>query len=298
MKRLTCLALLACGSTGPSADDAGATAAAPTLQLVSEKRFDKLLPAAGDLEASGLTVVQGKLWVVMDNSRAVAQVGADLGSATLGPGAAGASQYEGVTTSSDGRIFAVRELESDVDRRSKIVELGIDGAPIDEAFADRVFPSRQGFEGLAALPSASGDPTLLALCQGNECDDAPKDVGKGRIDVLRRSGAGWVTIRTLELPRAVAFASYSDLALRTRSDERLDVAVVSRGSRALWLGVLDATTVTFVGTGAIYTFPERYCALEGVTFLSASTFAFASDADSGCKSTEQSLHVFALAAGS
>ncbi len=139
---------------------------------------------------------------------------------------------------------------------------------------------------------------LLALCQGNGCDDAPKDLGKGRIDVLERSGATWSARRTLELPRTVAFASYSDLALRTRSDGRLDMVIVSRGSKALWLGVFDAVSWAFDGSGAVYTFPDRYCALEGVTFLTESTFAFASDADSACKSTEQSLHVFALTGGS
>ncbi len=297
MRRLASLALVGCTSAAPAVDG-GASEAAPSLQLVTERRLDKLLPTAGELEASGLTMVQGKLWVVMDNTRAVAQVAPDLSLATLGSDATSASQYEGITTTDAGRVFAVREMESDDDRRSKIVELGPQGAPIDEAFADRVFPSRQGFEGLAALPGAGAAPLLLALCQGNGCDDAPKNVGKGRIDVLERGAAGWATLRTLELPPTVAFANYSDLALRPRSDGRLDVAVVSRGSRALWLGIFDAASWVFAGSGAVYTFPERYCALEGVAFLSAATFAFASDADSGCKSTEQSLHVFALAPGS
>ena len=73
----------------------------------------------------------------------------------------------------------------------------------------------------------------------------------------------------------------------------------------LWIGRLRQRDWTIVGHGRIYDFPRtkrgrpKYCTLEGLCWLSDTTFVMVSDMckkgyRKGCSKTDQSIHVFSL----
>ena len=158
-----------------------------------------------------------------------------------------------------------------------------------------------GFEGLVAV-RWKGKDYLLALCEGNRCRSGSKgrQGGGGRIHVLERGRTTWRPIALIKLPKTVDFADYSAVALR---GDR--IAVISQMSSRLWIGRLRRGTWTVAGQGRIYDFPRtkkgkiRYCTLEGLYWLSETTFVLVSDLSkrhyrTGCGKKDQSIHVFAL----
>ena len=83
------------------------------------------------------------------------------------------------------------------------------------------------------------------------------------------------------------------------------IAVISQMTSRLWVGRLLFDTWTIAGRGRIYDFPRtkrgkpRYCNLEGVSWLSGTTFVLVSDLPKAwcgkrCAKTGQSIHIFAL----
>jgi hypothetical protein len=143
---------------------------------------------------------------------------------------------------------------------------------------------------------------LLALCEGNKCRAGRKGRigGGGRIHVLVRQAGVWSPVAGIKLPRTVDFEDYSAVALR---GER--IAVISQTTSRLWIGRLRFETWTIAGHGRTYDFPRtkrgkpRYCTLEGLSWLSDTTFVLVSDLPkaehpSCCGKTGQSIHLFAL----
>ena len=161
-----------------------------------------------------------------------------------------------------------------------------------------------GLEGIVAL-RWKGKDYLLALCEGNRCraGRAGRKGGRGRIHVLVRKRRHWESIACIKLPRSVDFEDYSAVALR---GDR--IAVVSQMTSRLWIGRLRRDTWTIAGAGRIYDLPRtkkgkiRYCTVEGLCWLSDSTFVAVSDLvkhyhSNRCHDTDQSIHIFALPSG-
>jgi len=93
------------------------------------------------------------------------------------------------------------------------------------------------------------------------------------------------------------FNDYSDIALRPMPDGSYKVAVTSQESKKVWITTLSATTWS-LAAGTVYDFPgSDYCNVEGVTFLTDTRLAFASDEDktgTSCNNKDESLHIFDL----
>jgi hypothetical protein len=297
--------MLACSGQStkvPTAPVRNATlATALELQLVQEKKIEKLLSNALDrYEASGVTVAGGQLYVVFDGATAIAAVDTALSKGMLGPGNSTPSQYEAISATDDGRFYVMVETFSKDDTRGQVVALDSSTAVVSAAFTNTSFPDyNQGFEGAAWL-RASGTEYLLALCANNACGDEEVDPGQGRVQLLALENGTWVTRLVLPLPSSVTFENYSDLALLDNGDGSYRAAVLSRKSSALWIGTLTTEPWMFAGPGEFYSFPlsdgdERYCSLEGITFLGPRSLALVSDSSDGgkpCNTEEESIHLF------
>ena len=159
----------------------------------------------------------------------------------------------------------------------------------------------RGLEGLSVI-RCHNDDWLLALCEGNRCRAGRKGrtPGGGRIHLLQKHGGRWRSRATITLPRRAAFEDYSALALRGNR-----LAVISQQTSRLWLGTLRRREWTIAGPGRVYDFPRtkkgkrRYCTVEGICWLSASTFVVVSDQakptdHDRCRRTQQSIHIFRL----
>jgi hypothetical protein len=289
----------------PSVGDGKTPATSFALELVNGKKLSKIFPkgAQGDYEASGVVAQSGSLYTVFDNATHVGVIDTSLSKGTLGPGEAIESQYEGITTTDDGRFYAVVEVVSEADPRAAIAELSSDTAFVSQSFTDVSFEHlNKGLEGIAWL-RVDGSEYLLGLCQNNDCKNDDTKPGKGRIVVLRSEAGAWVTEATLKLPTAAAFLDYSDVALRPLENGSFALAVASHRSSALWLGTLSTAPWAIGESGTFYSFPRddsgqvRYCSVEGITFLGPSLVAAVSDRSDGskpCSDTEESIHVFRL----
>jgi hypothetical protein len=281
-------------------------------RLVQERKLAELLPPpryGGVLEASGVVVHGGRYFVVFDNVRRIAQIGQNLepGSADhvwlgrLRPG----EGYEDIAFSSTlGRFYALIEAEKHADGTYKAIIEEFDAqfrykgrGTVDISFEKR----NRGFEGLVAV-RANGGNYLLALCEGNEgrAGGRGRTPGGGRIHVLKKRGQGWQSIAQVRLPSSLDFKDYSALALR---GDRL--AVVSQKSARMWLGRLRLKSWTIEDDGRTYDFPRnangkrQYCTVEGVDWLSPTTFVMVSDLrkkgyPDRCARTDQSIHIFRL----
>jgi hypothetical protein len=294
----------AAGAPHAAGATAGAThATALELELVQEKKLKQLLPSALDpYEASGVTVAGGKLYVVFDNSTALAAIDTALQLGVLGPGDSAPSQYEAISGREDGGFYVMVETVSEDDTRGQVVAFDATSAVIGATFTSTSFPEyNQGFEGMAWL-RVGGSEYLLALCQSNACAEEDAAPGQGRAHLLALEDGTWVTRLVLEVPSSVTFADYSDLALLSNDDGSYRAALLSRESSALWIGTLTTVPWSFQGPGAFYSFPLSdgdisYCSLEGVTFLGPRSLALVSDASDGdkpCNTEEQSIHLFEL----
>jgi hypothetical protein len=292
-------------STTNSSGGAGATlSTAVSLELVSEKKFSKLI-AGSDLnhfEASGVIASGGKLYVAFDNTKQIATLDTSLTSATLGPGDVTQSQYEGITATDDARFLAMIESVSESDARSAVAQLDANTAFTSMALTDTAFAHvNKGFEGIAWLRK-SGTEYLLGLCENNACKDDDTSPGQGRVKVMVQIDGVWTTQVTLQIPSSVAFLNYSDLALRDNGDGSYAAAIVSRRSSLLWMGTLTTSPWALTGPNSFYTFPRtndgeiQYCSVEGVSFLGANVLAFVSDKRDGapCSDKAESVHLFQL----
>ena len=292
--------LVACGTdTGTGGTT---TTASGALALRGEKKLQKLFSGSlPSYEASGLTLESGRLRVVFDNATHVASVDPGLLEGTLGAGELTSSNFEAVTGNGSGGLFVARETRGAADPRGGIVELDSSGArladePTDVTFAD---PNR-GFEGLVHLRVGTED-LLLALCEGNACNDGKK--GNGRLDVLARDGGTWKSREVLTLPPSADFDDYSDLAIRAIEGDTYTLAVLSQQSSAVWIGTLGTAPFALSAGGTRYDLPRTssgkitYCNAEGLAFVDAKLLAIASDkTDEGgdCKDHDEALALFAL----
>jgi hypothetical protein len=283
-----------------------------TLQLVREQKLAVLLPAsprARVLEASGVVAQGRQYFVVFDNIRRVARIGAGLvpGASThawVGSRQAGEG-YEDIAYSGDRRryyLLVEAEKHPDGTYKAIIEEYDRTWRRLAGHWVNFPFERRNtGFEGLAAVRRGGAD-YLLALCEGNRgrAGRAGRRPGGGRIQVLQKNGPQWQPVAEIRLPHDLECKDYSAVALR---GDRL--AVVSQKSSQMWIGRLRLKDWTIVGSGRTYEFPRtrkgkrRYCTVEGVDWLSADSFVMVSDLrkkgyPDRCGRTDQSIHIFRL----
>ena len=282
------------------------------LRLLRERKLADLLdpPSRGAvLEASGVIVDRNKCFVVLDNTRRVAQIGAHLslgsedhrwvGTARKGEG------YEAITHSrARGRFYLLIEAEKHPDGTYKAV---IEECDERWQYKGRYwvnFPFEKrntGFEGLASV-EVGGQHYLLALCEGNSCRKSRKKVkrGRGRIYVLQRRGGVWNPVARIKLPKHVAFKDYAGMSLR--GDH---LAIVSQESSRVWIGRLRLGHWTISGRGRTYNFPRTkkgkrlYYTVEGISWLSPQALIAVSDLrkkrhPKRSERTDQSIHVFRI----
>jgi hypothetical protein len=286
-----------------------------TLRLVRERRLADLIPPprnGGVLEASGVFARGRDCFVIFDNVRRVARIDRGLAPGSIRHTWLGRFRpgegYEDIAYSPTlKRFYLLIEAEKHPDGTFKAVieECGEEFRRPARRWVDVPFDKRNtGFEGLSAVHWHGGD-YLLALCEGNRCKGGRKGrtPGGGRIHVLQRRGARWESVARIKLPRHLKFEDYSALAIRGNR-----IAVVSQQTARLWLGAFQPGDWTIVGPGRQYDFPRTkkgkrlYCIIEGISWLSASTFVMVSDfAKRGfpdrCNRKDQSIHVFRLPPG-
>ncbi len=282
------------------------------LRLVRERKLAELIPAqpgGAVLEASGVAAHGRESFVVFDNIRRIARIGADFDSSSrlhrwvgrLRPG----EGYEDIAYSRErGRFYLLIEAEKHPDGTYKAVIEECDAAwrykgrsTVNFTFQTR----KRGFEGLTSV-RWQGVEYLLALCEGNQGLPGRKGrtPGGGRIVVLEKRHRVWEPAALIKLPGALMFKDYAALALR---GERL--AVLSQKSSRLWVGTLRRADWTIAGDGHTYDLPRTtkgkrlYCTVEGLDWVSSDTFVMVSDLckrgyPDRCGRTDQSIHIFRL----
>jgi hypothetical protein len=288
------------------------TKARESMRLVTERKVsDFIAPPQNSevLEASGVLAKDGYYYVVFDNIRRIARIHRDLR-----PGSTRHSWF-GRRREGDGyediafnpytrRFYLLIEAEKHPDGTYKglIDECDEDGNYKKRRWIDVSFERRNtGFEGLAAV-RCKGRDYLLALCEGNRCRGGRKGKkpGGGRLHVLQRARTTWKSIACIKLPRSVKFSDYSAVALRNAR-----IAVISQETARLWIGALRFHDWTIGSEGTVYDFPAtksgkiKYCTLEGLSWLSNTTFVMVSDLckrdhPKRCSKRDQSIHIFRL----
>jgi hypothetical protein len=284
----------------------------PELRLVKERKLADLLgpPRSGAVyEASGVIAVGKQCFVALDNIRRVARVALHLREGSNDHRWASRPRqgegYEAITYShAQRRFYLLIEAQKHPDGSFKGVIEEFDG---EWRFKGRRwvdFPLEKrntGFEGLAPV-EWRGQRYLLALCEGNRCNDShtKRKHGEGRIHVLERRSRTWAPVARIKLPKSVAFKDYADMAL---DGDR--IAVVSQESSRVWVGRLRRGRWAIVGKGRIYDLPrtkkgkKKYFTVEGISWLSPRTLVAVSDKtkkshpNRGVK-TEQSIHIFRI----
>jgi hypothetical protein len=294
-----------------------ATPVAPTartapgpLRLLREARVADLLhdPARERLEASGVCVKDGNLYVIFDNAPEIACLSCDLSPAAdnhmLVPHGGQHHGFEDITFDAGTRHFLVLIEAVEYPHgvfMATVQEHDEDGRYLSSAPLD--FPLDRPNKGLTCV-RRDGTTYLLGLCEGNRCAAGAEGrrPGGGRVQVFVRAPYHWEHAGTIRLPPSVLFEDYASIALH---DDRL--AVVSQASSKLWLTTFDASTFAFTSGGTVYDFPRDddgrcvYCNVEGVSWhdgnlVMVSDRAKRDGQPERCRSKEQSVHVFAVPA--
>lgn len=267
--------------------------------------------SASVYEASGIQVLGNDVYVVFDNDDKIAKIPRSLGygTATYTPGQlAGSgndSQYEAITLDTSGtqHFYLSREI---VD--ATIVQLDGAASAQNESYQStgETTAANKGFEGLAWV-RRNNDDYLLALCEGEECGSTTGTGSYGMIKVLRQTGSSWTEVDTIKLCGDSTcdtgiFRDYSDIALFPLPNGSYKVAITSQESRQLWIGTLSGTSWTInPGSGVRHAYPSNsYCNVEGVTFLTETRLALASDQfnestdPDNCNAEDESIQIVDL----
>jgi hypothetical protein len=279
------------------------------LLLVRESRLAALLPTGHShrWEASGVLALDGRLYVVCDDLRAIARLGENLlptdDVVTL-PDGRGRGYEDLAHDPATGRFYLlVESLRNGSHWMARVEEYDADLQPVSHGWLDFDLPSsNKGMEGLTCV-RRSGTTYLLGLCEGNFCADGSRGrtPGGGRIQVFEQRGTEWSQVASVRLPSTLPFRDYSALGARNEQ-----LAVVSQESSALWVGRLEPGEWAVRDAGTLYGFPRDqhgkvvYCNVEGVSWLSDHDLVMVSDRakrdgqPDRCRVKEASIHVFAL----
>jgi hypothetical protein len=288
----------------------------PELRLVAERKVRDLLPKEelGSAEASGVLSLDGKLLVIFDNTTRIGVVDQDLSRTAdnrvihlepeLAPDKYAGTGYEDIARDpGSGRLYLLVESVRRGEQRLPRVEiLNADFKRHSQAFLD--FPMEAANKGMEGLTFAKrdGQPTLVALCEGNFClgGYAGRQPGGGRIQLFRPGAEICDHLGTIELPAHLKFEDYSSVAVH--GDQ---IAVLSQESSALWVAAFRPGSWEIVDHGTCYNLPldndERiqYANAEGVSWLNHNHLVVVSDrakddSEPLWQTKDRSVHVFAL----
>ncbi len=276
------------------------------LTIINEVKLKKLIDSKNRHEASGISFLNNKFYVVFDNHRQAARINTKLTKAKLLGKAKKKDGFEGMSYNPVNNTFYVVEesLDHKGDWNARLRVMDTDFVQTSKKqWLNFAFESdNKGFEGLASLHH-NGKTYLLALCEGNSCKAGKKgkQVGGGTIQVFEKKKTKWKLAQTIKLPKSLQFIDYSGLDIR--ADNTL--AITSQESSALWIGKLDVEAWQVMDDGKVYTFPKSkkgkttYCNIEGVSWISKKQLVVVSDAKKNsqpkaCKKKEQSIHIVEL----
>ena len=276
------------------------------LIIVNEVKFSKIIDGKKRMnrfEASGVRLVNDRIYVVFDNDSRVARVNMKLTKAKLLGKAREKVGYEGISYDPAADVFYVVEesLQHQGEWHGRLSVMDEDLSSTQKrSWLGYAFESgNKGFEGLAFLQK-NGTGYLLALCEGNGCRAGRKGRagGGGTIQVFTQKNQAWKLVHTISLPKTLVFSDYSGLDIS--ADNIL--AVSSQESSAIWIGKLDVNMWKTAGEGKVYTFPtdrkgdRLYCNVEGIAWIGKDRLVVVSDAkkksqSGSCKKKEQSIHI-------
>ncbi len=269
-------------------------------------------PDSRRLEASGVTLAEGRLWVVFDDLPVVASLDPRLvvpdSTARLVPVPASLTDVEDIAHDrTTGHFFVVVEGRHTGSKPPRPLIAQFDGEwrAIATKWVDvPLVKENKGIEGLDVV-RRGGTTYLLGLLEGNRglAGKAGRRFGGGRVHVLSEGAQQWHSVGTIDLPSDLRFRDYSALSV---VDDR--VAVLSQESSALWVGRLNAQKWEIMDDGVVYPFPTDhdgrtvYRTVEGVTWLTERELAVVSDRDSASRARsthakDQSVHLVELPAG-
>lgn len=280
------------------------------LRLIAETKISAIpgLPATsgkqhGQYEASGVTVVDGYWYIVMDNSAKILKLkpansgqGWRWNSASLSSLSGHhdeKSDYEAITYNgrSAGNFYVIKEMSlEEQNGEVKLYDKNLTHKPLDEHSNMHFVDDNKGFEGAEWLwHCPKGEPNgkgyILGLCEGNDCTKRKKGTGKLKLlqQVKTAKATSWEVIKSINLPPK--FKDYSGIALYPGYPTTCDcsaicdgtgsytVAVVSQKDSKLWVGELNTRSWSLTN-GKSYQFPKDedgdtiYCNIEGVSILS------------------------------
>lgn len=254
-------------------------------------------------EASGLTIVENKVYAICDNSWAISKFDDSLRPFSEANKMIGDpnrvpdedSGYEAIFHD-DGTFYVVRESVKLVDEGSEkksyhavIEELSLgddDYTIVDQCPTQFEFEGdSKGFEGAIAIHDSNDELVVLGLCEGNYCSESRKhEVGHGRLIAMKKKvesdgSCTWATIGTVKIPKTAQFRDYSAI---TMNDKGM-VAISSQEESQIWMGQMlglnddgkyDMGAIEFDrDVGSIYSFPKStgchtiYCNVEGIHFM-------------------------------
>jgi hypothetical protein len=289
--------------------------AVPELQLVAERKVRKLLPRKeiGSAEASGVLAFDGRLFVIFDNKTKIGIIDRDLrqtrDNRIIRPNPERAVEYpakgyEDIARDPEtGHLYLlVESAQRDGQLLPRVEVLDADFTRHSQAFLD--FPIKTENKGMEGLTFANrdGQPTLVALCEGNRClgGDESKRPGGGRLQLFRPGIEICDHLGTIELPAHLWFEDYSSVA--ARGDQ---IVVLSQQSSAIWVGSFRSGSWEIVDHGVCYDMPRdenghiQYGNAEGVSWLDDGHLVVVSDrakddSEPLLKDKDRSVHIFAL----
>jgi hypothetical protein len=283
------------------------------LRLLRQAKLASLLaPVAPDLdrlEASGVVLQDGMLWVIFDNLPHIAAIDPAL---VPGPAAAlvvrqrgPAAGYEDIALDEvTGRRFVLIEAARTPRGgfKPQIDEYDAGWRLVHRRWVELdIEQQNKGLEGLTCV-HRGGRRYLLALSEGNGNHGGRlgRRPGRGLVHVLAEQGKAWAVQERIHLPEDLPFVDYSGISVR---GDR--IAVVSQESSSLWVGLLDSRSWRVVDGGNVYPFPRDrrgrrlYGTVEGVSWMDERTVAVVSDRAKRSqarrlRATAESVHVFTV----
>ncbi|MDQ6993352.1 MAG: hypothetical protein Q9M31_07730 [Mariprofundus sp.] len=293
--KLVYLLLLIC--TAPSG------AVATELALLNETKIATLLNRDGPYEASGVTTLNGSIYIVFDNMPNVLRSNTELLSASLSSASGGGDGFEGLAHDDRGHLLAmVEDGKHQRKRQGRVYSYDLQWQQLSKVWLPFTLQHKnKGFEGIEML-SMEGRKLLLALCEGNRClgGKQGRKQGRGRIQVFQDHHGKWQHKKTIKLK--LPFTDYSGMDVHGSR-----IAIVSQASSLLWVGAFDVDNgLIRVGQGELFNFPKDnqgrtvYCNIEGVSWLSDDRIVVISDRYKKkkqpryCADKDQSVHIFQL----
>ncbi len=251
------------------------------------------------LEASGVCIKDGSLYVVFDNLHKVAEI-KELAENSPNNQLVDTYEindddyegYEDITCNlNTGDFYLLIEAQQagkpDGKWKSRIIQWNAGLKQRQASWVDAEIKVEgkdynKGLEGLSWV-NRGGTDFLLVLHEKT-----------GAIYPCRPGSKQWKPEVPLHLPPSVQFEDYSCIDIK----ENL-IAVASQESAKLWVGQLHDSGWGFVDEGKVYTFPDYYCNIEGVAWLSSSRIVTVSDKakrelPDACRKRDQSIHIFDL----